>query len=94
MGDAGDTACQERGGNNVLQPCHQIQTKSQFSNICDISEKDDKEMFMRGKKKLPTGIYVNQEFPLEVKKADDRLRPILKLAKSIPELKEKKQNGK
>ena len=31
-------------------------------------KKDDKEMLMsgNGKKKLPAGIYVNEEFPLEI----------------------------
>ena len=35
------------------------------------------------------GIYVNQEYPPDIKKVRDRLRPILKLAKSLPDLKDK-----
>ena len=39
--------------------------------------------------KLPTGIYVNEEFPAHVKRDWDMLRPILKLAKSLPQYREK-----
>ena len=46
-------------------------------------------MLMSGKCKLPVGIYVNEEYPIDIKKTRDRLRPILKLAKSKPEYCEK-----
>ena len=46
-------------------------------------------MLMSGKKKLPAGIYVNEEYPIDVKKVRDRLRPILKLAKTLHDYKEK-----
>ena len=42
----------------------------------------NKEKIMQHKKNLPTGIYINEEFPLEVKRNRDKLRPIWKLAKS------------
>ena len=51
-------------------------------------------MLLSDKRKLPPGIYVNEEFLLEIKKTHDRLRPILKLAKSIPELKDKSRMEK
>ena len=34
-------------------------------------------------------MYVNEEFPIQVKKARDRLRPIFKMAKSNPKYKDK-----
>ena len=42
----------------------------------------NKEKIMQHKKNLPNGIYINEEFPLEVKHNRDKLRPIWKLAKS------------
>ena len=33
-------------------------------------------MLLGSKKKLPAGIYVNEDFLLDVKRARDRLRPI------------------
>ena len=42
----------------------------------------DKEKIMQHKKNLPNGIYINEEFPLEVKCNRDKLRPIWKLAKN------------
>ena len=46
-------------------------------------------MLMSRKRKLPVDIYVNEEYPPDIKKVWDRLRPILKLAKSLPDLKDK-----
>ena len=50
---------------------------------------DDKERVMLIKNKLPTGIYINNEYPLHVKRIRDTLRPILRLAKNNPGYKEK-----
>ena len=52
-------------------------------------KKDDKQKLLDNKMKLPTGIYVNEEFPAQVKRDQDMLRPILKLAKSLPQYREK-----
>ena len=41
------------------------------------------------KNKLPHGIYINNEFSIPVKRIRDKLRPILLLAKSLPEYREK-----
>ena len=49
----------------------------------------DKEKIMQHKKNLPSGIYINEEFPLEVKCCRDKLRPIWKLAKSLSEYRNK-----
>ena len=53
------------------------------------TRRDDKERVMLIKNKLPTGIYINNEYPLHVKKIRDTLRPILRLAKSNPRYTEK-----
>ena len=45
---------------------------------------DDKELFLSCKRKLPAGIYANEEYPIHVKRTWDQLLPILKLAKSFP----------
>ena len=44
-------------------------------------KKDDKQALLANKRQLPSGIYVNEEFPLNIKKNQDTLRPILKLPK-------------
>ena len=49
----------------------------------------DKEKIMQHKKNLPNGIYINGEFPLEVKRNRDKLRPIWKLAKNHSEYRDK-----
>ena len=41
------------------------------------------------KQNLPPGIYVNEEYPIQIKKARDRLRPIFQMIKSNPKYKEK-----
>ena len=48
------------------------------------AKRDDKELFLLNKKRLPEGIFANEEYPLHIKRNRDRLRPILRLAKSIP----------
>lgn len=52
-------------------------------------KKDDKQKLLENKRNLPTGIYVNEEFPSHVKRDRDMLRPILKLAKSLYHYREK-----
>ena len=46
--------------------------------------KEDKQKLLENKRNLPIGIYVNDEFPIEIKKNRDILQPILRLAKSLP----------
>ena len=53
------------------------------------NKKGDKEKLMSSKSKLPKGIFVNNEFPPHIKCNRDRLRPILKLAKSSTNYKDK-----
>ena len=54
-----------------------------------LNRRDDKEKIMSIKSKLPQGIYINNEYPLHVKRARDTLRPILRLEKSLPDYQEK-----
>ena len=49
-----------------------------------LGQNEDKEKLMSIKTKLPQGIYINNEYPIQVKRARDTLCPILRLAKSIP----------
>ena len=51
--------------------------------------RDDKESFLSGKRKLPSGIFANEELPPHIKKRRDRLLPIYHLAKSLPEYHDK-----
>ena len=51
--------------------------------------KEDKERLMTAKKNLPPGIYVNHEYPAHIKRAQDKLQPILRLAKSLPQYRDK-----
>ena len=54
-----------------------------------LSKYEDKETIMKNKKNLLDGIYINDEYPIEVRKSRDKLRPILKLAKGLPHYREK-----
>ena len=51
--------------------------------------RDDKESFLPNKHQFPNGIYMNEEYPLHIKRNQDKLRPILCLAKSLPQYQEK-----
>ena len=51
--------------------------------------RDDKESFLSNKRNLPNGIYANEEYPLHIKCNQDKLRPILCLAKTLPHYREK-----
>ena len=50
---------------------------------------DDKELFLSCKHKLPAGIYANEQYQIHIKRTSDRLLPILRLAKSQSEYREK-----
>ena len=43
---------------------------------------------MSNKQNLLAGIYTNDEYPIHVKQKRDKLRPILRLAKTLPEYKD------
>ena len=51
--------------------------------------RDNKEAFLSGKRKLPSGVFANDELSPHVKKRRDRLLPIYHLAKSLPEYRDK-----
>ena len=53
------------------------------------SKYDNKETIMKNIKNLPDGIYINDEYPIKVRKNRDKLRPILRLAKGLPHYREK-----
>ena len=43
---------------------------------------------MSNKQNLPAGIYTSDEYPIHVKQTRDRLRSILRFAKSLPEFRD------
>ena len=54
-----------------------------------LSKYDDKETIMKNKNNLLEGIYINDEYPTEVRRNRNKLRPILRLTKSLPHYREK-----
>ena len=46
---------------------------------------NDKESFLLNKRQLPSGVFTNEEFPFHIKCNRDCLRPIFRLAKSLPQ---------
>ena len=52
-------------------------------------QKEDKEKLMKGERNLPIGVYVNEEFPLHIKRARDKLHPVLKHIKTNAKYKDK-----
>ena len=52
-------------------------------------KKEDKDSLLKNKRNLPVGIYVNEEFPLHIKQARDKLRPVLQMIKTNPNYKDK-----
>ena len=51
--------------------------------------REDKDLLMSNKQNLLGGIYTNDEYPIHVKQIQDRLWPILRYAKSLPDYKDK-----
>ena len=52
-------------------------------------KREDKEFVLTLKRHMPSGIYVDNEYPPHVKRSHDRLRPILQLAKKNPNYRDK-----
>ena len=44
-----------------------------------------KENVMKNKRNLPGRVYINDEYPVEIKRNRDKLRPILRLVKGLPQ---------
>ena len=84
MGDAGDIACQEQAKKVEITCCRCVDRFRPNHNqpiAITFQKKEDKEMLLGSKKKLPAGIYVNEDFLPDVKTARDRLRPIYRYVK-------------
>ena len=80
-----------RAGNVLISNCKQIGTyRMNYSRPISITfqRKEDKDLLMSKRQNLPTGIYANDEYPIHVKQKRDKLRPILRLAKTLPEYKD------
>ena len=52
-------------------------------------QRQDKERLMKSKSRLPRGVSVNNELPTEIKKRQDRLCPIFRMAKSLPDYRDR-----
>ena len=57
--------------------------------LVTLSKYDDKETIMKNKKNLLDVIYINDEYPVKVRRNRDKLRPILRLVKSLSHYREK-----
>ena len=76
-----DISCCSRVG------CYQLGRPRPIS--VTFKRKDDKQRLLENKRNLPSGVYVNEEYPMHVKKNRDILWPILRLAKNDLHYKEK-----
>ena len=77
--------------NVLISNCKRIGTyRMNYSRPISIAfqRKEDKDLLMSNKQNLPAGIYANDEYPIHVKLKRDKLRPILRLAKTLPEYKD------
>ena len=52
-------------------------------------KREDKEQLLMNRRNLPPGIYVNEEYPIQIKRARDRLRPVYWMIKSKSKYKDK-----
>ena len=80
-----------RAGNVLISNCKRIGTyRMNYNRPISITfqRKEDKDLLMSNKQNLPAGIYANDEYPIHVKQKRDKLRPILRLAKTLPEYKD------
>ena len=80
-----------RAGNVLISNCKRIGTyRMNYSRPISIAfqRKEDKNLLMSNKQNLPAGIYANEEYPIHVKQKCDKLRPILRLANTLPEYKD------
>ena len=51
--------------------------------------REDKEQLLTNKKNLPPGLYVNKEYPIQIKKARGCLRGVFRMVKANPRYKDK-----
>ena len=52
-------------------------------------KREDKEQLLMNRQNLPPGIYVNEEYPIQIKRVRDRLRPVYWMIKSKSKYKDK-----
>ena len=67
--------------------CYQVNKPRPISITFECRE--DKVNLLQSKCNLPVGVFVNEEYPSHMKKNHDVLRPILKLAKGLPDYRER-----
>ena len=91
--DSGDASADlETAKNKEITCCSRV-GKFRHNRARPISvtfmKQDEKEALLSHKRKLPKAVYANEEYLLHVKRNRDQLRPILRLAKTLPQYREK-----
>ena len=66
--------------------CYQVNKPRPISVMFE--HREDKINLLQSKCNLPSGVFMNEEYPSHTKKNRDVLRPILKLAKGLPDYRE------
>ena len=69
MGEVGDAICQERAQQTEIACCSRVgRYKPNYSRPISVTfqKKEDKESLLSCKRNLPAGIYVNEEYPIEI----------------------------
>ena len=92
LGRTDNTTEIEAARNTAISYCTRLgKQRPNFDRPISVTfqRKEDKDKLMKGKQNLPMGVYVNEEFPLHIKRARDRLCPILKYIKTKPAYKDK-----
>ena len=83
----GNTALDEAYKVNVVH-CSRVGKYKPNANrpiTMTFQRREDKDRLMKTKSRLPIGVHVNNELPLEVKKKQDQQQPIFRMVKSLPD---------
>ena len=91
--DSGDANADLEAAKNIEITCCSRVGKFKHNRerpiLVTFMKRDDKEALLSCKRKLPNGIYAYEEYPLHIKQNQDQLGLILKLAKTLPQYREK-----
>ena len=92
MGGSDPTAALEEARKIEITYCSRISSyhlNHPYPISVTFRNREDKQNLMQSKNNLPKGVYVNEEYPVSMKRNCDILRLILRLAKSLLEFREK-----
>ena len=88
IGSATDSYTGQETSKVEISCCSRIGGKPQPISV-KFNRKEDKHNLMTNTRNLSKGIYVNEEFSIHIKKSHDTLHPMLRMAKSLPEYRDK-----